>query len=59
MGKEKDEVYVLKYSCSCINFSEDPWSYVSRPGSLSSETRLNHTPIENLPKRRMKYYVEL
>jgi DNA-binding transcriptional ArsR family regulator len=39
MGKENGEAYILKYSCSCINSSEDPWSYVSRSGSLSSETR--------------------
>jgi DNA-binding transcriptional ArsR family regulator len=39
MKERKNDAYILKYSCSCINSFEDPWSYVSRSGSLSSETR--------------------
>ena len=39
MGKGDSETHVLKFSCTCINSLEDPWSYVSRSGSLSSETR--------------------
>jgi len=36
---EKHESHILEFSCSCINSLDDPWSYVSRSGSLSSETR--------------------
>ncbi len=39
MTDEKHEPSILEFSCSCINSSDDPWSYVSRSGSLSSETR--------------------
>jgi DNA-binding transcriptional ArsR family regulator len=39
MVEEKHESSILKFSCSCINSLDDPWSYVSRSGSLSSETR--------------------
>jgi len=39
MSKRNGETHILKFSCSCINSIEDPWSYVSRSGSLSSETR--------------------
>lgn len=39
MIEEKHEPGILKFSCSCMNSSDDPWSYVSRSGSLSSETR--------------------
>ena len=37
--EETHESGILKFSCSCINSFEDPWSYVSKSGSLSSETR--------------------
>jgi len=39
MIKENGETHILKFSCNCINSIEDPWSYVSQSGSLSSETR--------------------
>jgi len=39
MGTENSETHILKFACTCINSVEDPWSYVSRSGSLSSETR--------------------
>ena len=39
MTEEKHESSILKFSCSCINSLDDPWSYVSKSGSLSSETR--------------------
>jgi len=39
MGKEDDKSHILKFSCNCINSIEDPWSYVSQSGVLSSETR--------------------
>jgi DNA-binding transcriptional ArsR family regulator len=39
MIREKSEPHILKFSCNCINSTEDPWSYVSQSGSLSSETR--------------------
>jgi len=39
MGKNNNEGRILKYSCNCINSVDDPWSYISRAGSLSSETR--------------------
>jgi len=39
MGKEKGRPRILKFSCNCINSIEDPWSYVSQSGVLSSETR--------------------
>jgi len=39
MIKENGETQILKFSCNCINSIEDPWSYVSQSGSLSSETR--------------------
>ena len=39
MGKGKGETHILKFSCNCINSLEDPWSYVSKSGILSSETR--------------------
>jgi DNA-binding transcriptional ArsR family regulator len=35
----KSEAQILKFSCNCINSIEDPWSYVSQAGLLSSETR--------------------
>lgn len=39
MTEEKHEPNILRYSCNCINSLDDPWSYISRSGSLSSETR--------------------
>jgi DNA-binding Lrp family transcriptional regulator len=39
MLKEKGEMHILKFSCNCINSIEDPWSYVSQSGVLSSESR--------------------
>jgi len=39
MGKEDDGPHILRFSCNCINSLEDPWSYISNSGSLSSETR--------------------
>ena len=39
MDKGKGETHILKFSCNCINSLEDPWSYVSKSGILSSETR--------------------
>jgi len=39
MLKENGETHILKFSCNCINSIEDPWSYVSQSGVLSSETR--------------------
>jgi len=41
MPEEKHEPHILRYSCNCISSDsvDDPWSYISRAGSLSSETR--------------------
>jgi len=39
MVKEKTEPRILKFSCNCIDSTDDPWSYVSQSGVLSSETR--------------------
>jgi len=41
LTEEKHESHILRYSCNCINSDsvDDPWSYISRAGSLSSETR--------------------
>jgi len=39
MSKGNSKPHILKFSCNCINALEDPWSYVSSSGSLSSETR--------------------
>jgi DNA-binding transcriptional ArsR family regulator len=39
MIRGKGEPPILKFSCNCIDSIDDPWSYVSQSGLLSSETR--------------------